>query len=241
MHAITDLLHSPFLWRAGELSTGDTRTVPSGYPTLDPELPGGGWPLGALTEILGDTEGCGEVSLLLPALTHERLAGRGLLWVDPPHLPYAPALQNAGIPLAQCRVALPESTKDNLWVTEQALRSGACGAVLAWIESDGRCLSFTALRRLHAAATQGRGLAFLFRPVTVEHSASPAVLRLRIAAEIRGLRLHIIKRRGPPLARSPLLNVREARWPNGIASGAPLSRVTASIPQQAAPMPGQVD
>ena len=35
----------------------------SGFAALDRELPGGGWPCGALTELLGGLEGIGELQI----------------------------------------------------------------------------------------------------------------------------------------------------------------------------------
>jgi hypothetical protein len=43
-------------------------TLASGFPALDAELPGAGWPRGALTELLTTRAGIGELSLLQPAL-----------------------------------------------------------------------------------------------------------------------------------------------------------------------------
>lgn len=47
----------PSLWLASQLARGNARTVPTGYPSLDKELPGGGWPISCLTELLQPTEG----------------------------------------------------------------------------------------------------------------------------------------------------------------------------------------
>src|ERR1700682_2469276 len=47
----------PSLWRASQLARGSARTVDTGYPTLSAELPGGGWPGGALGGLLGQQTG----------------------------------------------------------------------------------------------------------------------------------------------------------------------------------------
>src|ERR1700694_4202513 len=62
------LLDRPDIWRGDSLSRAGTPTVPCGFPGLDAELPGRGWPAGALTEILPAHEGIGELRLLGPAL-----------------------------------------------------------------------------------------------------------------------------------------------------------------------------
>ena len=66
--AIDKLLDAtPELWK-GRCPNGARRTLPSGHARLDERLPGGGWPVGALTEIITPHPGLGELSLLLPAL-----------------------------------------------------------------------------------------------------------------------------------------------------------------------------
>lgn len=42
----------PSLWRGSQLARGGPRTVDTGYAALSVELPGGGWPVGGLVELL---------------------------------------------------------------------------------------------------------------------------------------------------------------------------------------------
>src|SRR5260221_12562869 len=93
------LLDRPDIWRGQDLSRAGAPTVPSGFPGLDAELPGGGWPAGALTEILPAHQGIGELRLLGPALAGLSQRGMRLGWIAPPPLPFAPALAPAGIQL----------------------------------------------------------------------------------------------------------------------------------------------
>ncbi len=58
----------PALWRADGLGRAPTAGWPTGFAALDAELPGGGWPVGALTELLLPHPGVGEWRLLAPAL-----------------------------------------------------------------------------------------------------------------------------------------------------------------------------
>lgn len=58
----------PSLWRASQLGGAARRVTPSGFEALDAELPGGGWPHGALTELLLAQPGVGELRLLASAL-----------------------------------------------------------------------------------------------------------------------------------------------------------------------------
>ncbi|MDZ4144808.1 MAG: hypothetical protein U1D29_09790 [Burkholderiales bacterium] len=58
----------PDVWSAQSLGRADAPTVPTGHAALDAQLPGGGWPVGALVEILQAPPGWQTWSLLLPAL-----------------------------------------------------------------------------------------------------------------------------------------------------------------------------
>src|SRR3954464_9903821 len=103
MAALSEILQQHPVWRgSGSVSVGGSTTacIATGFPALDAELPGGGWPTGALTELSGLQEGIGELQILLPTLARLSSAGKRIIWLAPPHLPYAPALAAAGIDLA---------------------------------------------------------------------------------------------------------------------------------------------
>src|SRR3954463_10631961 len=72
--ALDDILQRHPVWRGGLLACS-APAVPSGFAELDRELPGGGWPVQALTEILCRREGIGELQLVLPALAALSWAG----------------------------------------------------------------------------------------------------------------------------------------------------------------------
>jgi len=203
MTALEDILqqHPVWLGRAPQLAAP---AVPTGFQALDGELPGGGWPRGALTEILGSQEGIGELALLLPALGALTWAGKRVVWLAPPHLPYAPALAAAGVNLAQLAVVRAPGRRDALWAAEQALRSGSCHALLGWLRRS----SYDDLRRLAVAAEGSSAFVALFRPREAAAESSPACLRLALAPdgdapESNMLSIHILKRRGMP-ASAPL-------------------------------------
>jgi len=195
------LLERSDIWRGDGLSRAGTPAVPCGFPGLDAELPGGGWPAGALTEILPAHEGIGELRLLGPALAGLSRRGLRLVWIAPPHLPYAPALAAAGIDIANLVIVRTVSPKETLWAAEQALASNACGAVLAWP----RGAKYAELRRLQIAAEDGRALAFLFRIPEAASESSPAPLRIALGTSGGGLAVRVVKRRGAPLAHPVLL------------------------------------
>ena|SRR5689334_9471414 len=193
------LLERPDIWRGDSLNRAGTNVVPSGFPELAAGLPGGGWPAGALTEILPAHEGIGELRLLGPALASRR--GSRLAWIAPPHLPYAPALASAGIDIATLVIVHTASHRETLWAAEQALASNACGAVLVWLQNA----KYAELRRLQIAAEGGRAPAFLFRPPETAAEPSPAALRIALGTSVGGLAVRVFKRRGPSLARPILL------------------------------------
>ena len=183
--------------------------VSTGHPSLDAALPGGGWPLGAITELLCDVCGIGEFSLLLPALVTLARGGRHLACIAPPHLPYAPALRQAGVPLERLLLIQPEggdAPRLSLWAAEQLLRCPAVGAVLLWPGA----IDERRVRRLQLAAETGGGCGLLYRPTRAAQQPSPAALRLQLQAASDGLRIQIRKSRGgqahavvvPPAARA---------------------------------------
>ena len=82
--AIDNLLAARTLWHAGRSSRLPADGEPSGHASLDAELPQGGWPRRALTELLVPADGVGELSLLLPTLARLTAAGGNVVLVAPP-------------------------------------------------------------------------------------------------------------------------------------------------------------
>ena len=215
MNASLDLvLQHPGVWRGDQLAQVGGDTLPTGFAELDEQLPGGGWPRGALTEILLEREGIGELRLLLPALARVSAKSEWQAWVAPPHVPYAPALSVAGVNLKQLLVAKPQSAKDAWWTAEQALRSGACSAVLAWLNMPDE----RRMRRLQLGAESGRAWGVLFRSAGAAQERSTAALRLRLDATANGLAVHILKRRGGYVSKPVMVNLLQT---NGIRRARP--------------------
>lgn len=180
----------------GQHPSSPSRPVWStGRSALDARLPGGGWPTASLIEVLLDAPGLGEVQLFLPALVQsQRVSGEipWLVWIAPPHEPFAPALAQHGIDLDRLLVVRPASATEALWAAEQALSSGVCAAVLLWLKgTDDRWL-----RRLKLAAEAGGALGVLFRPERHRFESSPAALRLVLTRGDEYPRLDIIKVQG---------------------------------------------
>lgn len=199
MQAIHDPDAVPGVWRADRWASLPQTVISSGHPDLDPELPGRGWPVGQLTEVLQAQPGLHEWRLLLPALC--TVAARGALaLVAPPHMPHLPALSVAGLPVQQVLRVDAQTPAERLWATEQVLQCRELGAVLAWLPQ----VRSEQLRRLQLACAGRAALAFVLRPEPARHESSPAPLRLVVRSEGEGLQIDLFKRRGPQRA-APLL------------------------------------
>ncbi|NYH26037.1 translesion DNA synthesis-associated protein ImuA [Paraburkholderia bryophila] len=204
----------PSLWRASQLARSRGRVVETGYPALSAELPGGGWPVGALVDLLVQQAGVGELRLLRPALT--AAGNRPVAFVQPPHTPDGLGLSYIGLSLDQVLRVNAQKTADALWSTEQILRAGSCGAVIFWTQYA----QASSLRRLHLAAQSSETLFVMVRPLASAQDASPALLRLALRPSSDGLTVDIVKRRGPsraeplsiPLQPTPVLLSRHARF-----------------------------
>ena len=197
---VSALLQKSGLWRASSLDSGPAASVASGFAELDELLPGSGWPASGLVEILHDGHGLGELRLLMPGLAAlSQASSRWILLVNPPWVPYPPALVQAGIDLSRVILVQPSSRKDYLWTLEKALASQSCSAVLAWPGA----VTAQQLRRLQLASKEGGCLGALFRPTKAAGQASPAELRLLVQGVIAPplspssqVAVKILKRRG---------------------------------------------
>jgi hypothetical protein len=204
--SLESVLQHPGIWRGKQRAQMTEDALPTGFAALDELLPGGGWPRGALTEVLLSRQGIGELRLLTPALARLSEADGWLAWVAPPYVPYAAALAAAGIDLKHLLVAKPPNEADAWWTAEQALRSGACAALLAWL----RAADERRMRRLQLAAETGHAWGVLFRHARAAQDRSPAALRLLLEPSTEGLAVSILKRRGGPVSRPVVVAMPQA-------------------------------
>ncbi len=200
--ALERLLARRDIWR-GRNTDGDGE--PTGFAALDDHLAAGGWPHGALTELLPERAGVGELRLLMPVLARLSQGPRWVAWIDPPYVPHAAGLYASGVDLAHTLVVHPrpgeqragepsrKRPNESLWALEQALASGTCSAVLAWPGA----LTPKAMRRLQLAAERGGTLGFLFRgPREADNQVTHAALRLALSPSRGGLRIDTLRQRG---------------------------------------------
>jgi protein ImuA len=189
----------PAIWRMGEGFAPVRTSLSSTYPTLDERLPGGGWQAG-LNELLHESIGIGELSLILPTL-RLAMANGSVTWVNPPYIPNAPDLHALGIPLARLLMVRASQSSEALWATERALASGACRVVVLWGQA---ALPYPLRQRLHWAAVRGDAIAFFYSDFSQRHQPTPAAIKLALEPTAEGrLRVHFLKRRGympaPPI------------------------------------------
>ena len=189
--ALDLILENPAIWRGDQYAKVAVDSIATGFPELDAQLPGGGWPRAALTELLVSRP-AGELRVLIPALALLSQAEKWLVLVAPPHQPYAPGFRFSGVDLARLVVVKTRSDGESIWAAERCLRSGSCAAVLTWTG----CGSPPAMRRLQLAAEEGKGMGVVFG--TTRHAAqpSPAPLRMQLSAHRNGLEVQVLKRRG---------------------------------------------
>jgi protein ImuA len=182
------------IWRGDELATPSTAVVATGFTGLDRELPGSGWPVGCVTELLQPQYSLAEVQLLLPAVGTQSGPQRQVIVIGAPHQPFLAGWRAWGISEAHVLVVHPHTPAEALWVTEQAVRADGIGAVMAWLPHARP----EQVRRLQACAGGSAFPVFLMRPqdASLQSSAAP----LRVQARLAGpgqIGVRILKRRGP--------------------------------------------
>lgn len=245
-----ETLH-PALWRAHQLGRSAERALPSGFAALDAQLPGGGWPRRALTELLLPHAGVGEMRLLSHGLAAVLREGRLVMLFDPPEELSAWALAQLGIDPEQLLVVYtrraPQAGRparglqgadshvepggDSLWALEQSLKSGHVGALLAWLPPR---LRPERLRRLQLAAQAHDGPAFMLREWGARERPSAAALRLALhSAGADRLAVRVLKRRGPLLAH-PLTLALQPVLPASVAAALAAAEMAAGMAASAA-------
>lgn len=206
------------LWTASQVSPGRQRICATGFAALDQELPGGGWPTHALTELLqpwpAPREPLAEWRLLSPGLGRRAGPGQALVFVGPPLMPHLPGLQQSGVAAAHLTWVRADTPQERLWTTEQLIKGPGAARELAGLVSWLPQADAAQVRRLQTWALQCDAPVFIVRPAQVAQQSSAAPLRLRIALQGPGqLQIDILKRKGPVLDAPLLLPA----WPPGLA------------------------
>jgi len=202
--ALVDVHAIAGVWQAAQVDKRPGPVVGSGFAALNAALPGGGWPVGALVELLQPAGAALEWGLLAPLVAACQVAGQRVVLVAPPHRPFSPALAACGVDLQAVLSVQVQAPAQRLWAVQQALTCADVGVVLAWLP-QARAAS---LRSLHLTAQTQRKHLFICRSVGAQQESSAAVLRLRLQAGTAPgqLAVQILKRRGPPLTQPLLLD-----------------------------------
>lgn len=185
---------SQAIWRGTEVGQCAHAVVSSGFQALDEQLPGGGWPCNAITEVLQPQPSLCEWRLLSPSLTGLVATGGQILLVGPPKRPHAPGLMKLGIAEKNLVWIAADTPAERLWTTEQLVKANPRGgAILAWLPQA----RAEQLRRLQVHAQSCDCPVFLFRPQSAQLDASPAPLRVVASLDADWqLRVQILKRKG---------------------------------------------
>ena len=196
MSSIDDLLRHPGLWRAREQggATSQPAGLPTGYAALDRCLPGGGWPSQGLIEILTRSSRHRRTE---PADARARraVAARIMGTAGSPgsrrrtsrtHLHSPPAASTCGA----CCVVRAQPAE---WAMEQALRSGACSAVLGWAALPRSAEPAPAAARGRAVALPGGAVP---QAGAMAANLRPRCCASRSKASREGLEVRILKSRG---------------------------------------------
>lgn len=162
--------------RAWEQSVPSAKegVISTGCHALDALLPDGGLRRGSLVEWIGDGEasGAGTLSLLIARRICDR--DRPTVLIDIRKQIYPVALAALGFNLSTLVLVRPDSERDALWASEQALRCEAVAVVWSRIDN----LGGIAFRRLQLAVEASQGVGFLVRPTQALKQPSWASVRL---------------------------------------------------------------
>lgn len=137
------------IWRADALAAAPVRVCATGHAALGAVLPGGGWPLGALVELLQQAPEQAVWRLLAPALA--ALDGAVVL-VGAPLPPFAPALEAQGLAAQRLLWVRADTAAERAWAAEQALACAEVGAVLLWLHEPAPFVHLPAATAQSAAA-----------------------------------------------------------------------------------------
>jgi hypothetical protein len=173
---LENILQRHAVWRgaAPSASLSEAPAIPTGFPALDRELPGGGWPAGGLTELLGERDGIGELQLVLPALAALTRQGKRVQARAAPPAVCTRTCRPGDRPDALVVVRAPGGVSA-LWAAGQVLRAGSCHALLARAATP----AIPSCGALAVCWGPALPCALLFRPLAARHRPRPATCASR--------------------------------------------------------------
>ncbi|HEY7774626.1 MAG TPA: hypothetical protein VIC26_15685 [Marinagarivorans sp.] len=180
------------IWRGFKLDAATAiATEPTGFTALDAALRAGGWPEDGLIDLALQSSGS-EWLLWLPWLQNQMRAGHTIALINPPWLPYASSLIQAGLLLDQLLIVTPQTTAQWLACWRDIAQAKVCSGVLAWAHR----LSYPELRKCHLLASEAKGTYAIHRPWLSQRQSSPAALRLALGWHGGALQCQLLKQKG---------------------------------------------
>ncbi|SMF05116.1 hypothetical protein SAMN02745866_00400 [Alteromonadaceae bacterium Bs31] len=192
---LDQLLQRDDIWRGHSQRFSNRESVDTGFPLLNQYLLNTGWPCNSLIELCQASAGSGDWLLFSPAMKTLLTEHRGhAVLLNPPSLPFAQGLMQAGIPLQQLLVVHTTNKADFVVSFVELARASCCSLLLAW--QPKQALTYTELRKCQLACSDNNGLYCIFRPLQVQQQSSPAALRLKVALSQNALDVFILKQQG---------------------------------------------
>lgn len=172
------------IWNLAQASARPYSLINTGFTELEQAFSLGGWPLKTTTEIALSNEGIGELRLLLPAI--QNLINHSnkphMIWVCPPHTPYARAFLKQGIDTNRLILIKTKNPSDTLWAAEQILLANSCCILITWTGRHN--LSHKESRRLQLAASRSDTWHVQFRHPSCLQQPSAARMRLHLQSRL---------------------------------------------------------
>jgi protein ImuA len=142
---------------AARLQNASGRSFRTGLDALDALAPGGAFACAAVHELL--SHNAKSKPLFVATLLARSTTGGAIIWSDPDHTLFPPALVAHGVSLDRLYLLRPKPA-DQTWAVAECLRSRGVAAVVAALPQ----LSRIEARRLQLAAEQGGGVGIFLRP-----------------------------------------------------------------------------
>ncbi|PUA30078.1 MAG: hypothetical protein B0W54_06000 [Cellvibrio sp. 79] len=207
---LEQLLQRGDIWRGTKAFVHDNNGEDTGHPALNNSLVHNGWPRASLIEINLQEMGHGEWLLLAPALRNS-IQGLQIL-INPPALPFAQGLLQAGLDLDRLLIINAPAKNDFLAAFVEIARAKACSHLLAW--QPQQVLNYSEIRKCVLASNDGSGIYWLLRNSHTTSQSSPAHLRLRARIHAEYLEVIITKQKGgdQSLLNNPLELLLPREW-----------------------------
>lgn len=173
-----------------------SRMIPTGMDVLDGMLPDGGWPRAGVVEVTESGDRADAMELFMPALARVTHQGRGVVLVAPPYSARKRIFTDMAVNPVGVMQINTHPGRSTLWTVESLMESGDYGVIMAWPGCNTELMDM----RLQKAATQGRVLCVLFRPLCQGRAVSAISVRLGVDVDDAGRTVYLVNGRGDRLA-----------------------------------------